>query len=245
VKSANTGEPWGDLKGRFVFGGTAPARAALQITKDQDFCGKHELRDESLVVSADGGLKDVVVFLYLARGEKAPEAHPSYAEAAQEKVFLDNINCRFEPHVCLLQTGQPLQVNNKDEVGHNTKVDTFSNPPINQTIPAGGSFDQSFEQSERKPMPVSCTIHPWMTAHVLIRDNPYCAVSDDNGEFVIKNLPAGKWTFEVWHEKAGNIDKVSLNGAAIAWSKGRFEVTVGGGENDLGEIKIDSAAFGG
>lgn len=243
--SKDTGEPWGHLKGRFVYDGTPPAADALQITKDQEVCGKHDLRDESLIVSEGGGLKNVVVFLYLGRGDEAPEAHPSYADAASTAVVLDNLNCRFEPHVAMLQTGQTLLVKNSDPVGHNTKIDTFTNPPMNQTIPAGGMLEHSFDEAERKPMPTSCTIHPWMTAHLLIRDNPYFAVSNENGEFEIKNLPRGDWTFEVWHEKAGNIDSVSIGGQTKAWSRGRVDVSIVGGDNDLGEIKIAPAAFEG
>jgi hypothetical protein len=34
-------------------------------------------------------------------------------------------------------------------------------------------------------------------------DNPFFAVTDDQGNYTINNLPAGTYTIEVWHEKAG------------------------------------------
>jgi hypothetical protein len=42
-----------------------------------------------------------------------------------------------------------------------------------------------------------------MHAKVFVMDNPYFAVSDANGAFSIKGLPAGTYTLEAWHEKLG------------------------------------------
>src|SRR5690606_12300183 len=44
---------WGSLSGQFVFDGTAPARAPLSITKDVEFCGKHDLKSDALVVNPE------------------------------------------------------------------------------------------------------------------------------------------------------------------------------------------------
>jgi hypothetical protein len=34
-------------------------------------------------------------------------------------------------------------------------------------------------------------------------DHPWAAVTGPNGEFEIKNVPAGTYKFQVWHEAAG------------------------------------------
>ena len=47
---------WGTLKGKFVYDGTPPAAAKIDVTKDAEVCGKHPLVDESLVVDAGGGV---------------------------------------------------------------------------------------------------------------------------------------------------------------------------------------------
>src|SRR5215471_2062316 len=80
---------WGTIKGRFVYEGTPPRPAALTINKDAEVCGKHALVDESLLVAADGGLANVVVY---ARDRKI-EVHPDYAATAKDKVVLDNRDC--------------------------------------------------------------------------------------------------------------------------------------------------------
>ena len=37
-------------------------------------------------------------------------------------------------------------------------------------------------------------------------DHPYFAVTHDGGKFELKNLPAGTYTVEAWHEKLGTAD---------------------------------------
>jgi hypothetical protein len=51
-------------------------------------------------------------------------------------------------------------------------------------------------------MPVLlCNVHPEMEAFVVTLQNPYFAVSDKDGSYSIKNVPAGKFTLMIWHEK--------------------------------------------
>ncbi len=48
-----------------------------------------------------------------------------------------------------------------------------------------------------------CDVHFWMASYVHVLDHPYYAVTGDDGSFEIKDLPAGTYTVEVWHEKLG------------------------------------------
>ena len=48
-----------------------------------------------------------------------------------------------------------------------------------------------------------CNVHPWMSAYVGVRDNPFFSTSGDNGSFAIAGLPAGTYKIEAWHEKYG------------------------------------------
>ena len=82
-----------------------------------------------------------------------------------------------------------------------------------------------------------------MKAFVLIRESPYAAVTDENGTFEIKNLPAGEWTFQFWHEKAKYLDKVSVDGKETKWKKGRTKVTIAAGDNDMGTISVAAKEF--
>ncbi len=239
--------PWGHLHGRFVYDGSPPPQQPLQVTKDVEFCGQHVVLDETLVVNPDNrGVANLVVSLYLGRNDKPPQAHESYAATAEGQVTLDNDKCRFHPHVLTLRTTQTLVIRNLDAVGHNTKIDTFNNPGINPITPAGGSTEQQFSLAESRPAPGSCSIHPWMGCWVIVKDHPYIAVTDAEGAFVIKNLPAGEWTFQAWHEKARNVTEVSVGGKKQDWARGRFTVDIKPGQTvDLGEVKVAANLFSG
>jgi hypothetical protein len=226
-------QQWGDLEGTFVYKGTPPAPAKIVPQKDPEFCGKHNLVEEKVVVNSDNkGIANVAIYL-----SKTPASvHPDYAKDAKAEIVVDNTNCRFTPHVSAIRTGQTLVIGNKDPIGHNTKADFFNNNPFNDLIPAGGSVKKTFAANEATPSALSCNIHPWMTGYVLIRDNPYFAVSDKDGKFAIKNLPAGEHEFIVWHE-TGYLSSVTLDGKATTWARGRAKVTIKPGANSLGKVE--------
>jgi hypothetical protein len=50
---------------------------------------------------------------------------------------------------------------------------------------------------------LKCDVHPWMNAYLGILPHPFFDVSDENGFFELKNLPAGNFILEAWHEKLG------------------------------------------
>ncbi len=225
---------WGDLKGQFIYGSEgvkAPEMPKITPTKDEAFCGKHELKEEELIVNpSNRGIKNVILWLYQRRGAKQPALHPDYKQSANATITVNNMGCRFEPHITLLRTTQTLEIGNPDPIGHNTQVTTLMNPPINPIIPAGGKLDQKFPKAERLPSPMKCSIHPWMSAHLLVQDHPFMAVTDDDGKFEIKNLPAGKWTFKAWQEKGGFLKGATVDGKKQTWRSGSVTVSVAAGK---------------
>ncbi len=231
---------WATLTGRIVYDGNPPETKPIEPTKDVEVCGKHEIPDEELIVSSDGGIQNAVIMLRT----KDVEVAPSYADAAAEKVVVDNKNCRFEPHVSVVMTGQEVALSNSDPVGHNSKIDPILNPGINPILPAGGEpVVYKFEAAEAVPVPVGCNIHPWMKAYLVVRQDPYAAVSDADGKFVIKDLPAGKeLEFGLWQENSGYLKNASYNGGK-ANNRGRFKIKLKPGENDLGDITVSSSVF--
>ena len=50
---------------------------------------------------------------------------------------------------------------------------------------------------------MKCNIHSWMQAYVGVMDNPYFAVSGEDGRYRIGNLPPGTYTVAIWQEKLG------------------------------------------
>ncbi|MGH7136955.1 MAG: hypothetical protein ACREHD_14540 [Pirellulales bacterium] len=230
-----TASTWGNLTGKFVYDGPEPTPARLAITKDEQVCGKHNLIDESLIVDPSSkGLKNVVIFL----ADKKAAVHPDFEATAEDKVKFDNDHCRFEPHILPLRTSQTLEIHNSDPLAHNSNLTPLGDRPFNNLISENNAANYTFSKQQNKPVMVTCSIHPWMKGYVFPRDNPYVAVTGEDGSFEIKNLPAGKHEFQVWQEAVEGL------AAKPEWKKGKFKFEINEGENDLGTIQVSSALFG-
>ena len=132
LAGASSAQEWGDLDATFLYKGTPPTPAKIKAEKDPEFCGKHNLVDETLTVNKENhGLANVVVYLM---DQAKPKIHPDYEKTAKDKIEVDNENCRFAPHVLGIRVGQTLVVGNKDPIAHNTKADFFKNTPFNDLI---------------------------------------------------------------------------------------------------------------
>jgi plastocyanin len=239
--SAVSAADWGSIKGKFVVDGSVGNPAAINVNKDQETCGKHDLVDESVVVSEDGALQNVVVYIYT---RKALDVHPDYDASAKEAVVLDNKACRFEPHVLAVRTGQKLEIANSDPVGHNTNAAFVQNPTFNQMITSGTPVSITLAKPEPVPAAVACNIHPWMKGYVVVRQDPYVAISNDKGEFEIKNVPVGTHEFVFWHEAKGNMRDLKLKEGKTD-RRGRAKLKIAANETlDLGEVKVPAAALG-
>jgi len=234
---------WGALKGRFVLDGDTGEATKINVNKDPEFCGKHNLVNEEIIVGEDGALANVFVYLYLKR-KKTVEIHPDLETADAEPVVVDNKGCRFEPHAIVLRTGQTLEIRNSDPVAHNTNLTVLKNLAFNQIVPNDSPLTKTFEKRESYPSSFACNIHTWMKGYVLIRDNPYMAVTAADGNFEIANLPAGEHEFIFWHEAKGNMKNLAFEGGKTS-KKGRAKLTIPAGETlDLGEIKVKPAILG-
>ncbi len=238
--NAQTTPDVGAVTIRFLYGGPSFEPAPVNVAQDGEFCGKHPLVNERLLVDPKTkGIKNVLVYVDTGRGQtKLPAANYE-----PETVELANDKCRFEPRIVITKVGDTLKVTNPDTVAHNANIDFWENRPVNLTIPAGGHQEIKLTDVEGKPAVVACNIHPWMAARVMVLDNPYAAVSNDQGEVTIKGLPAGQLiVFRVFHE-AGNLKEVDVNGEDEEWKNGRFEVKIDPGFNDLGTVTVPADAL--
>jgi hypothetical protein len=225
------------LKGKFVFDGDPPKPKELDCKKEPACC-QMKLFDESLVVGKNKELANIVVWVR-TKGLKVPA---ELAAAAKQPVLLDNKNCRFQPRVVGLVKGQKLKIGNADTVSHNSNV---TGQGFNPIVPVGSAAE--FEPKTLTlivPNQVTCNIHPWMTGWVLVRPDPFFAISAADGTFEITGLPAGQeLEFQAWQEKSGFVTNVNVNSKATTWAKGRFTQKLKEGVNDLGEIKVAAKNF--
>jgi hypothetical protein len=224
--TASTGTGWGTLKGRFVYAGDPPAPTALQANKDTEVCGASgPLMDNSLLVGPDKGIANIVIY---ARAKRVHDsAAPLPADNELEPLVFDQKDCMFLTHVLACQVNHKIDIRNSDPVGHNTKIDPQKGVPINPVLPAHANIPYTPTAEEALPAPVSCSIHPWMRAYVLPRNDKYFAVTKSDGSFEIPNLPAGEEVeLQVWHERAaGAGGALVLPRKDLNWSpRGRFKV---------------------
>jgi plastocyanin len=203
-------EGWGTLKGQVVFGSNPPDQPDLvekgKAPKDPETCAKiGPIKSERLVVDgATKGVKNVLVYL------SKPTAVNDEAKAGASKaqVEFDQKNCVFEPHVLGVMTGAEIELKSSDPVNHNVNA-RLKNTPFNSILAPGSTTPFKPALSERTPAPVTCDIHPWMQAWWLVLDHPYFTVTDDKGNFELKNVPAGTQKVVVWQEAAGFVSPTS------------------------------------
>jgi hypothetical protein len=101
------------------------------------------------------------------------------------------------------------------------------------------------------PAKVVCSIHPWMVAYLLPRENGYFAVTDDEGRFEIANVPAGEEIeLQVWHESgaapAGGLVGATPDAPDMKWSnRGRATLTLQPDEAKEIKVIVPASAFRG
>jgi len=166
-------------------------------------------RDEWVVDPKTRGIQNVIVWLSdpdPAKVRNTDWTAPIHKDLtkAPAKLVIDQPVCSFMPRVIALREGTELIFKNSAEVAHNVKIDGGDlGPRINTAIPPGKSLEVGSVKARFIPTEVSCTIHPWMKCWLASFEHPYYAVTDEKGNFEIKNAPAGKYRLQVWHEGYG------------------------------------------
>jgi plastocyanin len=235
-------QQWGDLTGRFIFDGEPPKPVEMKVDKDIGVV-KGPIFSESLLVDAKiHGLANVLVWL-IPDPNKPLVEHPDYEKAKSEPVLLRMKGLRFQPHCVVFRTGQTLKILNDDRVGHNSRIDSSNNAEYSSLIPSGGPIEKVLKNADPGPVPISCNIHTWESAYYLCQEHPYMALSSPTGEFTLKNLPVGKHSIRIWHEAGGFLAKAHRNGEKQEWNKGRIELEIRPGRNDLGDILVPAASL--
>ena len=242
--AVSTASPTGlaTLRGRFVISGTPPKNPDLKVSRNADICGA-SAKDLAIVVTPPqdgGGISNIVVY---AEGVPKAWVHESAIGNTEDFIF-DQKRCVFLTRVAAFQVSQKFKILNSDPMGHNTNLEPRFSQAYNQMIPAGSSANYQAEIEEKEPVAVTCSVHPWMKAWMLPRENGYFAVTDIDGNFEIPNLPAGvELSFRGWHERSA-LKVVTLNGEEnVKWRKGRFTRTLTPNEVDDMKVVVNANQF--
>jgi hypothetical protein len=249
---------WSTLKGKFTFAGNPPPRMTLNADKDVHICapgGKQPLDEIVVVDPSSRGLKDVVIYLttkYPAGNEKWE--HPEYLANATgiNELPFDQKQCIFLSHLYVARSTQTILIKNSDNTGHNTSINPSAGSKaqaFNELLPANGETTYKPIGESSIPNAVSCSIHPWMSALILTRNNPYYAVTNADGTFEIKNVPAGvELEFAAWQQGIGFLGtvKVQQDGGAEkdeTWKKGKFKRTLAVDQPLTLNVTVDASSL--
>jgi carboxypeptidase family protein len=192
---AETVKEGGAIAGTVKFDGTPPARKPVEISKDREVCGATPLYDESLIVDAGGGIANAVVSIAdIAKGVPL---------VSLKDVKFDQKGCRYTPHVLAFPAGSTVDIVNSDGILHSVRTESKRNPALDMAQPPFKRVIVTAPLKYPELIGVSCDTHNWMHGWWFVAGNPYYAVTDGSGRFMIKDVPPGTYTLRVWQEKLG------------------------------------------
>jgi hypothetical protein len=180
----------GNLTGTIVFKSPPPTSQAVKVIVNPEYCGETMNAETFLFNDQNRGLKNVVIRIEgIEKGKKGEDP----------VIFLENMNCRFVPHVQAGMVGNSYHIQNLDPILHSNHLRQNGQTILNVAMPPDG-------RSIKKPMQESgmikatCDAHSFMTGTIFVADNPYYAVTDRDGKFTITQIPPGKYRLSIWHE---------------------------------------------
>jgi plastocyanin len=144
------------------------------------------------------------------QGIKSAENIAVYVEAIPDKKFdapkdhvvIDQRKMAFLPHVVAVQQGTTVEFLNSDPVGHNVYWPSISgNKKLSHNLGTWPKGEKKpFQFNDLGTASLLCNVHPEMSGYVVVVPTPYFALTDKDGNFEIKNIPAGKYTLKTWSE---------------------------------------------
>ena len=201
----------GSVTGKVSFDGEPPVRTPVKMAADPNCKPGPESLSETTVVSADRGLKNVFVYVKDGLGN-------AVYETPATPISLDQMGCRYEPHVFGVFVGQPVEIKNSDPTLHNVHAIPKNNEEFNfgQQDQKAPVVTKTFTKPEIG-VSFRCDVHGWMRSYANVVTHPFFAVTKEDGSFEIKGLAPGTYTIEAWHERLGTqTQQVTISESAPA-----------------------------
>ena len=235
---------WSSLRGRITVSGELPEIENERIPPGQAICiaGGLGMPDDNLKISPDRGLADVFVILQATAPDASLPIHPDLVAASSEPARIQFFNCRIRPHAIIVRCGQPIEILNRDPVGHLCRIQTLNNEAYLRLMHDSRS-EIRFDRVDPVPGTIRCDIHRWMDGVILVRNDPYAVLTDDEGRFQMNRVPAGHWRLSFWHRQAGYLASLETDVAPVD-RKGGIEIDVSGARPlDLGRLTFPASEF--
>ncbi len=142
--------------------------------------------------------ENVVIYLE-GKGLRPEDVSQPQRETMNQK------NATFIPHVLPVLKGDIVDFVNEDNTYHDvfslspTKKFNIGRRPTGEVVPV--KFDKTGVAE------IFCDIHSYMSAFIVVLDNPFFTKPDAHGFFRIENVPPGTYTMKVWHERLRSEDE--------------------------------------
>jgi hypothetical protein len=187
-------EDGGTIRGTVKWPGPLPRLVPSEINKDPEVCdpqGQKRRDLERLIVGPNAGVANTVVYLRnVTRGKAMDLPEPRRA--------LNQKNCRYEPHILLVPLASDLQVKSSDPTLHTVHMSGAAD--YNLPFTSKGQVAQRTMNREGE-VNLRCNAgHVWMNAEMIVAPHPYYAVTDQDGNFEITQVPPGDYEIVAWHE---------------------------------------------
>lgn len=185
------------VSGAVKLDGDAPALKEFILDATmQRATGERIYREESWLVGADRGLANCVVTL------KAKVAGTETKPLA--RMTVDKVGVRYVPHVLVVTPGTEVVLRNKESPCHGFHAAGLKND-WNYMVQEGTEQKVTMRGPDR--CMITCPVRPYVLGYIVVVDTPYFAVTNAEGNFVIRDVPAGEYQVTVWHEVAGKLTK--------------------------------------
>ena len=187
-----------DSSGSIVgkIGGGAPRDTSITPTHDLSVCRPFT---QSLVPSRDGGVGNSVVWLVgVATG-------PRDDAPRRVRILLDG--CRLEPRVQRVAAGGTVMLTSRDAMMTRLQFLDVGRVSASRGTVLFNDAGQVVPTSDAAKVPglvqIRDDLHPWVRAYLAVTPHPFVAVTAADGAFRFDNLPPGRYTLVVWHERFG------------------------------------------
>lgn len=139
------------------------------------------------------------------------EAH---FDVPEKNPVMNQKELKFLPKVLPIVVGSTVDFLNSDDVLHNVfSPDPCANKFNLGTWKKGEIRSVRYDKIECVSV-LLCNVHPEMEAYVIVLQNPFFAITNEEGEFIIENVPPGTYNLKVWNEKLEAIAKQITVGEA-------------------------------
>lgn len=188
------------LTGTVDFDGAIPADSVINVPADQPGCGPtinlHHVQNSGTRI---GGA--VVWITDIRTGKPLP---------VPRRFELLNSDCVLNPRVQAVIAPGTLNMSSEDVTMHRNHIINVATGEMVGVAPFNDNGEViPFDHLLDKPaeLEVTCELHPWSKAYILVFDHPYYAITSATGTFSIDDIPPGTYHVRAWHPSLGLSDQ--------------------------------------